>query len=1118
MQISPGLETAIQEIREVSQRFRHRYFTPQHLLCAILKDPGASLVFVNLASRDQFMDLIEEAFSFVQNYPFTDKGIGYVPLPRNTAEVEEIYRCAERNLLDATRDECTGNDMLLALYSHGENAAVKLLEKHGIMRDGVVKAIAPDSKSGSNEETWKISPNLQASIDFAFASARAQRHREVIAEQILSGLIHRDPDVNQIIKKLTSEAAVSDLKGRLNTSIQTFSVKVPEDEEYRVPFLDTDILARIMGEAKDHANSQSRRELIGKDVVFALLKIQDDGEFHTRAGAILKSFLAEKATKNLEEPLPRYFDCGARMPSGLIQKQLPAPRGDDNKEEMTMEKLPFFDDMKLDNDLRKAVDSAFRNARIGHYDEVTTENMLQHILLEDAEAREIVRQSANLKMSEMEPLDLQLEAMNKGRSIVSEDQLPHPSDDLHKVMWDAHLERMAANRTLVTGRDVLLSMLQNPGTKAGQFLVDLGITEDDVRAVKINPFKPKDSPLIEKGEGEVLEFSQFVINLNERAEKGKIDPVIGRDKEIEESIQTLSRKKKSNPILVGEPGVGKTAIAEGLASRIVEKEAPAHLSNSTVYALDMGALVAGTKYRGDFEKRLKVVMQHFEKNPDDILFIDEIHTIVGAGAVSGGTMDASNLLKPALAKGLKCIGATTYNEYRQHFEKDEALSRRFQKVDVSEPSIEDTIKILAGLKSYYEAHHNVTYSDEALRAAAELSARHINDRFLPDKAIDLIDQAGAAQHVTSKAKRAKVIGAEHIETIIAAMKGIPSKKVSQDDREALKVLDQELKKEVFGQDKAIKALATAIKTARSGLGNPQKPVGSFLFSGPTGVGKTEVARQLAESLGVNLIRFDMSEYMEPHFVSRLIGPPPGYVGFDQGGLLTEAVRRKPYSILLLDEIEKAHPSIYNILLQVMDHGTLTDNNGKKADFRNVILIATTNAGAPDPEKASIGFNQRKEDKKLDEMVGIKNRFSPEFRNRLDAIVQFDSLSKENNLKIVDKFLGQLTSQLKEKNVTPVFTAAAKGYLADKGFDPLMGARPMERLIKDEIRTLLADELLFGKLMDGGEVTIDINEKKTGLALVFAKTAVASNDNDQKKEPGEAAGPKVNGSGGVIPSV
>ncbi|MBI5909787.1 MAG: AAA family ATPase, partial [Betaproteobacteria bacterium] len=565
---------------------------------------------------------------------------------------------------------------------------------------------------------------------------------------------------------------------------------------------------------------------------------------------------------------------------------------------------------------------------------------------------------------------------------------------------------------------------------------------------------------------------------------GKIDPLIGRERELERVVQTLCRRRKNNPLLVGEAGVGKTAIAEGLARRIVEGSVPEVLARCQVYALDMGALLAGTKYRGDFEQRLKAVLKQLLDNCNTILFIDEIHTLIGAGAASGGTLDASNLLKPALSTGqLKCIGATTYNEYRGVFEKDHALSRRFQKIDVEEPSVEETVAILRGLKSRFEAHHGIKYSAAALTTAAELSARFINDRHLPDKAIDVIDEAGAAQRILPKTKQKKVVGKLEIEEIIAKIARIPPRSVSSDDRESLRNLDRDVKAVVFGQDKAIDALAASIKMARSGLGHPTKPIGSFLFSGPTGVGKTEVARQLAYCMGIELTRFDMSEYMERHAVSRLIGAPPGYVGFDQGGLLTEAITKKPHCVLLLDEIEKAHPDIFNILLQVMDHGTLTDNNGRKADFRNVVIIMTTNAGAEALNKTGIGFSQSRTTG--DEMAEIKRMFTPEFRNRLDAIISFAALDHDIILRVVDKFLMQLEEQLHEKKVEVIFTEALKAHLAEHGFDPMMGARPMARLIQDTVRRALADELLFGRLVNGGKVSIDIDEADK-VHLVFAE--------------------------------
>ena len=581
-------------------------------------------------------------------------------------------------------------------------------------------------------------------------------------------------------------------------------------------------------------------------------------------------------------------------------------------------------------------------------------------------------------------------------------------------------------------------------------------------------------------------LQQYTTNLNTEVLAGRIDPLIGRAQEVLRMTQILGRRRKNNPLLVGEAGVGKTALAEGLAYQIVHRKVPENLSNAIVFSLDMGALLAGTKYRGDFEARIKAVLKELTELPNAILFVDEIHTIIGAGSVSGGTMDASNLLKPALAKGqLRCIGATTYQEYRTIFDKDHALSRRFQKVEVGEPTAAETVAILRGLKSSFENFHQVKYTQEALEAAVELSVRYINERFLPDKAIDVIDEAGAAQKVKPKSKQRKTIAREQIEEIVAKMARIPETTVSTDDKNVLKNLNRTLKSMVFGQEKAIEALVNAIKMSRSGLGQPEKPIGSFLFSGPTGVGKTEVSKQLAFALGVPFIRFDMSEYMERHAVSRLIGAPPGYVGYEEGGLLTEAISKQPYSVLLLDEIEKAHPDIFNVLLQVMDHGTLTDNNGRKADFRNVVIIMTTNAGAESLAKPGIGFASSKA--VGDEMGAINKLFSPEFRNRLDAIVSFASLDENIIQQVVDKFLLQLEQQLLAKNVEIEFTDGLKAYLAEKGFDPLMGARPMSRLIQTTIRKALADELLFGKLAEGGRVTVDWDSKTNDVQLIFPTT-------------------------------
>jgi ATP-dependent Clp protease ATP-binding subunit ClpA len=666
-----------------------------------------------------------------------------------------------------------------------------------------------------------------------------------------------------------------------------------------------------------------------------------------------------------------------------------------------------------------------------------------------------------------------------------------PTLGFQRVIQRAMLHVQSSGKKEVTGANVLVAIFGEKESHAVFFLQQQGVTRLDV----VNFISHGVSKVAETAKTEAAEqeteaeatpngaLDNYAQNLNAQVAAGKIDPLIGRGPELERVVQTLCRRRKNNPLLVGEAGVGKTAIAEGLARRIVEKDIPDVLANATVYSLDMGALLAGTKYRGDFEQRLKAVMKQLAENPEAILFIDEIHTLIGAGAASGGSLDASNLLKPALSNGtLKCIGATTYQEYRGVFEKDHALTRRFQKIDVAEPSVAETIEILKGLKSRFEAHHKVKYASSALTTAAELSAKYINDRHLPDKAIDVIDEAGAAQRVLPKSKQKKVIGNKEIEDIIAKIARIPPKNISSDDRSALKTLERDLKAVVFGQDKAIEVLSSAVKMARSGLGQTNKPIGNFLFSGPTGVGKTEVAKQLAYIMGIELIRFDMSEYMERHAVSRLIGAPPGYVGFEQGGLMTEAVNKHPYCVILLDEIEKAHPDIFNVLLQVMDHGTLTDNNGRKADFRNATIIMTTNAGAESLSKTNMGFTSAKQ--AGDEQADIKRLFSPEFRNRLDATVSFAPLSQDIIIRVVDKFLIQLEDQLHDKKVEATFSDALKAYLGKKGFDPLMGARPMARLIQDTIRKALADELLFGQLANGGAVHVDIDEHEQ-VRLVFS---------------------------------
>jgi ATP-dependent Clp protease ATP-binding subunit ClpA len=732
-------------------------------------------------------------------------------------------------------------------------------------------------------------------------------------------------------------------------------------------------------------------------------------------------------------------------------------------------------------ELEVTLHMAFMDARQKRHEFISVEHLLM-AMLDNPSAAEVLRAcGANI------------EAMREQLGAFIEEHTPkvegegevdtQPTLGFQRVIQRAILHVQSSGKKEVTGANVLVAVFGEKDSHAVYFLTQQGVTRLDIvnfishgitKTPQSEPAPRPDEPAEAGSDAPAASpLDSFAQNLNAQALAGKIDPLIGREQELERVIQTLCRRRKNNPLLVGEAGVGKTAIAEGLARRIIEGSVPEILEQSTVYALDMGALLAGTKYRGDFEQRLKGVLKQLSDNSKAILFIDEIHTLIGAGAASGGTLDASNLLKPALSSGnLRCIGATTYTEYRGIFEKDHALSRRFQKVDVPEPSINETVAILRGLKSRFEDHHGVKYTAAALTTAAQLSARYINDRHLPDKAIDVIDEAGAAQRILPKSRKKRVITPREIEDIIAKIARIPPKTVSSDDRNSLKTLDRDLKAVVFGQDAAIDALSTAIKMSRSGLGNPQKPIGNFLFSGPTGVGKTEVARQLAYVLGVELIRFDMSEYMERHAVSRLIGAPPGYVGFDQGGLLTEAVNKHPYAVVLLDEVEKAHPDIFNVLLQVMDHGTLTDTNGRKADFRNVLLVMTTNAGAEMLNKATIGFSNSRESG--DEMGEIKRMFTPEFRNRLDAIIPFAPLTEPVILQVVDKFLMQLEEQLHEKKVEAVFTDALKAYLAKHGFDPLMGARPMARLIQDTIRKALADELLFGKLAHGGRVTIDID--------------------------------------------
>ena len=743
-------------------------------------------------------------------------------------------------------------------------------------------------------------------------------------------------------------------------------------------------------------------------------------------------------------------------------------------------------------ELEVSLHMAFVEARQQRHEFITVEHLLL-ALLDNPSASEVLK-ACSANVDELRKSLTQFIADNTPQVAGTDDVDTQPTLGFQRVIQRAimHVQSTGSGKKEVTGANVLVAIFGEKDSHAVYYLHQQGVTRLDVVNFIAHGIRKGEPPEANKGDSDgagdesaasngsertekASPLDQFTVNLNQQAKDGKIDPLIGREYEVERTIQILCRRRKNNPLLVGEAGVGKTAIAEGLAWRITEGSVPEVLAEANVYSLDMGALLAGTKYRGDFEQRLKGVLKALKDKPNAVLFIDEIHTLIGAGAASGGTMDASNLLKPALSNGgLKCIGATTFTEYRGIFEKDAALSRRFQKIDVVEPSVPETVDILKGLKSRFEEHHNVKYALGALQAAAELSAKYINDRQLPDKAIDVIDEAGAAQRILTPSKRKKTIGKGDIEDIVAKIARIPPANVSNDDKGKLKTLERDLKSVVFGQDKALEALASSVKMARAGLGKTDKPIGSFLFSGPTGVGKTEAAKQLAYIMGIDLIRFDMSEYMERHAVSRLIGAPPGYVGFDQGGLLTEAVSKKPHCVLLLDEIEKAHPDVFNVLLQVMDHGTLTDNNGRKADFRNVIIIMTTNAGAETMSKSTIGFTTARQSG--DEMGDIKRLFTPEFRNRLDAIVSFKALDEQIILRVVDKFLLQLETQLGEKKVEVTFTDSVRKFLAKKGFDPLMGARPMQRLIQDMIRKALADELLFGQLTDGGRLTVDLDDK------------------------------------------
>jgi len=743
----------------------------------------------------------------------------------------------------------------------------------------------------------------------------------------------------------------------------------------------------------------------------------------------------------------------------------------------------------LSKELEFSLNAAFRAAYDKRHEFITVEHLLL-AMLDNASAVEVLNAcGANLDLLRKELQAFLVETTPLIPAGVKRDT--QPTLGFQRVLQRAAFHVQSAGKKEVNGANILVAIFSEQDSQAVYLLGKQDISRlDVVNFISHGISKLHDEPDAaprgqaegEEGESSANPLEKYAANLNELAKKGKIDPLIGRKDEVERTIQVLCRRRKNNPLLVGEAGVGKTAIAEGLAKKIVENEVPEILKDNVIYALDLGALVAGTKYRGDFEKRLKSLLGQLKKEPKSILFIDEIHTIIGAGSASGGVMDASNLIKPMLASGeMRCIGSTTYQEFRGVFEKDRALARRFQKIDIVEPSVDETYQILRGLKSRFEQHHDVKYSLSALRTAAELSNRYINDRHLPDKAIDVIDEAGACQRLQPASKRKKLIGTVEIEDIVAKIARIPPKTISTNDKDKLKDLEKHLKMLVFGQDEAIAALSAAIKLSRAGLREVQKPIGSFLFAGPTGVGKTEVSRQLAKVLGIELIRFDMSEYMERHTVSRLIGAPPGYVGFDQGGLLTEAVTKNPHAVLLLDEIEKAHPDVFNLLLQVMDHGTLTDNNGRKADFRNIVLIMTTNAGAADGDRPSIGFTPQ--DNSTDAMKAIDRLFAPEFRNRLDAIIQFKSLHMEIIRQVVDKFIFELESQLSEKRVSLALEPDAREWLATHGCDPKMGARPMSRVIQENIKKPLADEILFGKLAEGGMVRISVREGKLAFAIV-----------------------------------
>ncbi|MEJ2142175.1 MAG: ATP-dependent Clp protease ATP-binding subunit ClpA [Gammaproteobacteria bacterium] len=748
----------------------------------------------------------------------------------------------------------------------------------------------------------------------------------------------------------------------------------------------------------------------------------------------------------------------------------------------------------LNKELEEALNNAFKEARAKNHEFMTVEHLLLALLDNDVATEVLKACGADIKKLKDDLSNFLAETTPLLPP--EDDRDTQPTLGFQRVLQRAVFHVQSSGKQEVTGANVLVAIFSEQESQAVYFLKKQDVSRFEV----VNYISHGAARLTEdleetetatEGDSEQQEqnpLNQFTVDLNEMARQGRIDPLIGRKNELERTIQVLCRRRKNNPLFVGEAGVGKTALAEGLAKKIVDGEVPEILKDYTIYSLDMGALLAGTKYRGDFEKRLKAILSKLKKEQHSVLFIDEIHTIIGAGAASGGTMDASNLIKPVLASGdLKCIGSTTYQEYRGIFEKDHALARRFQKIDVNEPTVEECVQILEGLKSRFEEHHQVKYTHQALRSAAEMSERYINDRHLPDKAIDVIDEAGANQRMQPPSKRKKTIGVKDIENIVAKIARIPPKTVSADDMEVLRNLDRDLKMVIYGQDEAIDNLSSAIKLSRAGLGQESKPIASFLFAGPTGVGKTEVTRQLARIMGIELIRFDMSEYMERHTVSRLIGAPPGYVGYDQGGLLTEAINKSPHAVLLLDEIEKAHPDVFNLLLQVMDHGTLTDNNGRKADFRNVIIVMTTNAGADRLSRASIGFAEQ--DHSSDAMESIKKTFTPEFRNRLDAIVQFKQLTADVIGNVVDKFIFEFETQLADKDVTVSIDDEARTWLAVHGYDPQMGARPMSRLIQENIKKPLAEELLFGKLAEGGHISITVKDDKLAFELKAKKELV-----------------------------